>query len=119
MKFPSWRLGIMDLEGPFGWCQPNIPGVNTLLEIRKKLGNFETMKWGDILNSGSHQISLEDFFKEARDRLRDIGQDDIDELFSLRLSGKERLLGILDAEVLWILWWDPLHLSHPSLKKHT
>ena len=110
----------MDVEGPFGWCQPNIPGADILLAIRKKLSDFETMLWRDIRTSSNHHpIPVAKLCKEAQDRLKQIGQDDIDELFSFRLTGKERLFGILDAEVLWILWWDPLHLSHPSLKKHT
>ncbi|RKZ46349.1 MAG: hypothetical protein DRR00_24365, partial [Candidatus Parabeggiatoa sp. nov. 3] len=56
---------------------------------------------------------------EVLKRLAEIHQDDIDELFSLRLSGKERLWGILDNHILKILWWDANHDVWPSKKKHT
>jgi len=49
--------------------------------------------------------------------LAEIHQDDIDELFSLRLSSKECLWGILDNHILKILWWNMNHEVWPSKKE--
>lgn len=56
---------------------------------------------------------------QARKRLSQIGQGDLDELTSLSLTGTQRVWGIRDVGVLTVLWWDPDHLVCPSLKKHT
>ena len=42
-----------------------------------------------------------------------------DEVFSLRLSGKERIIGFLELGVLEILCYDPGHEFIQSSKKHT
>jgi len=101
---------------PFGWHE--IERVK-LDEIRNKLANFESMTWGEILGRNSHLIPVGDICKGARDRLEALKQDDIDELLSLRLSGKQRIWGILEEQALKLLWWDPEHLVCPSQKKHT
>jgi len=38
-----------------------------------------------------------------------------DALVSLRLSGKERVWGILQENALLLLWWDPGHEICPSI----
>jgi len=77
------------------------------------------MTWKDIICHGSHQCSKHRMSKDARDRLKEIRQDDIDELFSLRLTGKRRVWGIKVGRVLNFLWFDPKHLVCPSPKKNT
>ena len=118
-KYPVWRVSRLDENGPFGWREI---GGNKLLEIRKKLAHFEKMKWVEILVQSKHQnhsVSVDQICKDAQDRLRNIKQDDIDDLVSLRLSGKGRVWGIFEQGTLNLLWWDPDHLVCPSLKKHT
>ena len=39
------------------------------------------------------------------------------DMHSLRLSGQERVWGILDQGVLSVLWWDPDHAVCPSLRE--
>ena len=104
------------MDGPWGWSE--VGAKTLLLEIIPKLHFFETMTWADVeATTGSHFISVSDCNKDAGDRLKDIGQEDIDDLFSLRLSGKQRIWGIRDVVILRILWWDPKHLVCPSAKK--
>jgi hypothetical protein len=43
---PSWRFGLMDLNGPWGWLKIQLK--DTLVEIVEKLKNFESMTWGEI-----------------------------------------------------------------------
>lgn len=109
----------MELVDPFGWHR--LDG-STLLEIQKKLGHFETMTWFEILVKAKkqyHSVPVTDLTKAARDRLEEIGLDDVDRLISLRLSGQERVWGVLYDHVLSLIWWDPEHQICPSLKKHT
>ncbi len=115
---PVWRFSLLDWEGPWGWRDID---AEKWQEIIDKLGHFEMRTWADIKSDGNnHAVEIKNSPNpEALKRLAEIHQDDIEELFSLRLSGKERLWGILDGYILKILWWDPLHEVWPSTKKHT
>jgi len=80
------------------------------------------MTWNEILIRGgtqNHIVSVADLPAANQKRLREIGQSDIDELVSLRMSGRERIFGILNKASLRLLWWDPDHQAYPSRKKHT
>ena len=116
---PSWRLSLMELVDPFGWHRLDAEGLH---RVRHKLCDFESMTWGEILvraNTQHHFVEVGSLAKAARDRLEEIGQGDVDQLVSLRLSGRERIWGVLDGPVLELLWWDPRHRVCPSMKKHT
>ena len=106
----------MEFADPFGWHTLDAP---RLQYIREKLSFFETMTWEEILvkaKKQNHSVSVAGLCREAQARLNDIcrGNIDIDEVVSLRLTGKERVWGILDRGVLSLLWWDPDHAVCPS-----
>lgn len=116
---PAWRLGLIELVEPFGWHELKSEQVHY---VRTKLSFFESMTWSEILMKAkkqNHLVSVGDICKDARERLTAIKQDDIDELISLHLSGAERVWGILEHNVVKILWWDPNHQVCPSLLRHT
>lgn len=113
----SWHLGIIDREGPFGWSR--MLGDDFWTMISARLRSFETMTWATLRSTGSHPVGVDDIIAEARRRLEEIGQDDVDELYSLRLGGKPRIWGVRDRHILKVLWWDPEHQVCPSHKKHT
>lgn len=48
-----------------------------------------------------------------------VDNDDLDQLFSLRLTVRKRVWGIKEGNIFWILWWDPEHEVCKSHKKHT
>jgi hypothetical protein len=102
----------MEIVDPFGWHQ--IP-KDKLHEIRHKLGGFEGQTWGDIITrsrNNHHFMAVTKICGDAQARLNALHLDDTDALFSLRLSGAERVWGILDNGVLLVLWWDPFHLVY-------
>ncbi|QWR76740.1 hypothetical protein [Candidatus Magnetomonas plexicatena] len=113
-KMPVWRIGMIDFEGNWGWGK-----LNSMYDIKTilcKLKDFETMTWGEIEKKitrkgtpANHLISVDKICREARDRLREIKLDDYDNIYTLRFSGKERLWGFREAEILHILWWDNDH----------
>ena len=116
---PSWRVGLLEMAGPYGWEKL---APEKALEIRQKLSYFESMTWGEILDRSAkqnHRVRIGRLEKTAQDRLEEIHQGDVDELTSLRLSGRERIWGIQDYSVLKVLWWDPDHAVCPALLKHT
>lgn len=114
---PAWRVWRMEMCDPFGWHEID---ATTLLLIYERLKNFETMALGKIIGpTGSHMVPVYKLCKEARDRIQELRLDDIEELLSLRVTGVQRIWGILDSNIVTLLWWDPDHLVCPSLLKNT
>lgn len=113
---PVWRFRRLDWDGPFACTRL---GREDLARVVQKLAGFETMTWPEIERAGSHFIPVRDLASDARKRLEQIRNDDVDALFSLRIAGAERVFGIRDRWLLYLLWWDPDHAVCPSTLKHT
>lgn len=116
---PSWRIAKMEFCDPYGWHSLD---AAMLSEIREKLKNFETMTWAQILIANkkhNHSVSVADLEAPARKQLIDSGQTNIEQVVSLRLTGTQRVWGVLDRGVLHLLWWDPNHQICPAIPKHT
>jgi hypothetical protein len=116
---PAWRISKIEMVDPFGWHNLNAQEIKN---IQTKLSEFESMIWNEISVQGKkqhHSVTIDQLSKEAQTRLEEKNIVDIDELFSLRLSGKQRVWGILEQGILNLLWWDPNHQVCPSNKKHT
>lgn len=114
-----WAFSCMDCEGDFGWNKATLDGLK---EIRNVLCNLETMTWNEIFLEAKkqhHSCDVNGLSPIARKRLIEINRDDQDKLWSIRLSGKKRLWGILDRGVFYILWWDSTHQVYPSKLKNT
>ena len=85
--------------------------------IFPKLRDFESMTWAEILRASggrssgnnNHPVKTALLSQSAKSRLADLQQDDAEELFSLRLSGTERIYGIRDRRALKLLWYDRYH----------
>ena len=105
----------MELVDPFGWHEIDSEKIRV---VREKLGHFETMTWNEILIAGkkrNHTVLVDRLCAQARKRIREV-QPDQEELVSLRLTGPERVWGILSEGVLTVLWWDPRHQVCPVLE---
>ncbi len=80
------------------------------------------MTWGEVTSgsggrtagTNSHAVPVQNLARKARKRLVEIKQDDLDELFSLRIGGRKRVFGIRDDPTFHILWYDPHHEVYPS-----
>ncbi len=105
----------MDQGGTWG-CR-SIPSRVWWDEILPKLQDFESMTWAEIMRaaggrargSNHHSVEVENLTRQAKTRLAEIGQDDVPELFSLRLDATKRIYGIRDRQALKLLWYDPHH----------
>lgn len=47
--------------------------------------------------------------KPARDRLKEIEFDDVEELMSFRIAGAHRVWCVQSGHIMRVLWWDPNH----------
>lgn len=121
---PAWSFSVADEKGseklPAGsdchkWCG----------EILPKLKNFESMTWAEIKSqtysgkrgrrkTSNHYVDTDKLPRDAKRRLRELKQNDLEQLFSLRLKGKVRLYGIIEGRIMKILWYDPEHRLYPS-----
>ncbi len=78
------------------------------------------MTWAEIMRTKTTSfVPVDQFYPEAKRRLKEIKMYDTDELLHMGLSGKERIWGVKIGRVFQILWWDPNHTVCPSYKKHT
>ena len=113
-----WSFVLLEEDGPFGWhrCISHEKYLEILVK-KKHLGSMTY--WADIEKTGSYAIPCNKLCKEAQDRLKEIKLDDIDELFSVRIQGKNRIFCIRDGNCLKVLWWDPDHQVCPSHLKYT
>jgi hypothetical protein len=117
-RLASWHLSRIDFEGPWGCGFLTRDVIRA--QIHPKIRSFEGMTWGEIKTSDlGHSVPCQHCCAEARKRLRELEADDVDELFRLRLTGKQRIWGIMDRGVLNLLWWDPSHTVCPSEPRHT
>ena len=97
---------------------------NFLSNIFSKLVSYEGLTWAEIQSaSGGKSSGTNNHFEyicemipEARKRADSLKLD-CDQLFSLRLTGQERLYGILLGGVFNIIWYDANHEIYPSKKK--
>ena len=113
----SFRFGRIDHDGP--WPFHGIEGT-AHKRVLQKLGHIGASTFEELSGpSGNKAIPIEHLCSDAQNRLRDLGLDDYDEVWEMRIGGKERVWGLRDASLMLLLWWDPEHEVCPSEKKHT
>lgn len=115
-KIIVFRFAIMDLSGPWGWDKCSSSYL--LNNIYRLLKDFETKTFQEM-GTIHHSVAIDSIIPDAQRRLKELKQDDIEELFSLKISKLERLWGKRDRNYFDILWWDPKHEICPSNKKNT
>ena len=114
----AWGFQLLDQGGCWG---VKAMSQDWEMEILPKLRQFESMTWQEILSASggkakgnnSHSVEVNKLSKDTRKRLEEINLDDVDSLFSLRLTGKKRLYGIRDGRVLKLIWYDRDHKIYP------
>ena len=84
-------------------------------KVLKRLGEFEGMTFEELKAQKCHDLATESVSSVALRRLEKITLDDAaDMLYSLRIDGKRRIIGIRHLGVVHNLWWDPEHEVSPS-----
>lgn len=109
-----------------GWKQ-DCDSIQFFAEhIITKLKDFETMTWQEILDASGgkscgngnnhHDIPANQLPKNEKiEFIKKKYMEDYEKVFSLRLTGKMRLIGIVDdINIFYILWFDRHHTIFPS-----
>lgn len=109
-----------------GWqCFDNSVFIEKVLH---KLEDFATQKWQDVKSSSggksighgtnNHFVTGTELSKAYKDRFEELGyMERYEKVFSLRLQGKHRLIGVVeDTGVFYILWFDENHEALPMKK---
>ncbi|MFI0426702.1 MAG: hypothetical protein ACH34V_07080 [Flavobacterium sp.] len=96
-------------------------------ELFPKLKDLESLKWHELEiqtygkhgKSKHHWVSTNQIIKEAKERLIELKLDDYTEIFSIRLTGTNRIWGIRNYNYFQLLWFDFDHEICPSSKRYT
>lgn len=113
---PDFRTSKMDIDSKWGWDRFD---SKLLKDFLNQLFECQKLTWQELNGKGSHLVNITQIIPEAKKRLDLLQLDDWEELYSLRIGGKQRIWGLKEGGILWILWWDPNHEICPSNKKHT
>lgn len=113
-KSPVWSFRLLD-NNYMKWGFVHTKDIN--LTIISKLQEYEGMTWGEVIKAtggrshgnNNHFENVSDLIPEARQRWKDLKLEEYDRVFSLRLTGEQRLYGILDNGTFKIIWFDQKH----------
>lgn len=114
---PAWQFSNRDLSHPqWGWN--SLSAEDFISALNQHLCKLETMTWDEILKASGgrgqgngnnhHNIEVSEICRAAQQRLLELNID-VDQLFSLRLTGAWRLWGIKEGQILRFLWSDKNH----------
>lgn len=108
----SWHFRYVDYGGPYGWDACEISHLKET--IMDRVRSFETMTWRELRSRDLlHTHPLANVSLDAKRRLAEIEQDDVEALVSLRVEKRRRIWGIQDRLYFRVLWWDPEHRVYP------
>ena len=108
----SWGFARIDWNGPWSMTTAVLENL-----VKNFFPSVESMTWAEISRASGgrrtgnnhHSIEVKKLSKAAKLRLEEIHQDDVDCIFSLRVSAVVRIYGIRDGRQFQILWYDPCH----------
>lgn len=110
----AWRINKIQLVDPYGWHKLTFKEIS---DIREKLSDFETMTWNEIFvvaKKRNHPIRVDQLRCEHARRWMKVHMSDQPLLWTLRLTGPERVWGIFSEGAYQIIFWDPNHLIYPT-----
>lgn len=111
---PSWRFGRFDADCEEWGMSALTNNISTVLDCLKSYENctwqqIKTMTHDKSGKTKNHPVDLDKLTKQARKRLNQIYNDDIENVCSLRHNNLFRVIGILQANIMYILWIDSKH----------
>ena len=108
-RYLAWRFSRNDQDGTFSWSQIT---ENDRRAVWKRLGEFEKMTLAEIRDTGSHHR-----VPVSRRNDGELQLDDLDEIWSFRVTGERRFWCVKRENIYELLWWDPEHRVYPVSKK--
>lgn len=117
---PKWSFAKCDMQHEKWGISRNAEYLGDMLARFKE---WERGTWGEILtatagrrhNTQSHPMPVEILDKEAARRLTELNLDSYDVLYSLTVTGRQRVWGIMIEETgtFQLLWYDSRHEVYP------
>ena len=102
--------GLVDETGTGNPIASRRPGTaEELAEILSKLPSFEELDYNTGVLDYRSIVPVERLSDSARQRLRQLRRDDIDQIFAWHVNGPSRLVCIEYEAMMCVLWWDPNH----------
>lgn len=123
----SWQFARLDHHHDrWGWSRLQATECWELFTTGQ-LFHIESMTWQELKRAAGgrangtnhHKIPVGELSMDAQRRLAELSLDDQDDVFSLRLTGKIRVIGFQAGSAFRVLWYDPEHEVCVSAKKHT
>ncbi len=105
---------MLDKEGDWGW-----EAVKSKVfwgKIKNCIKHYEGMTWTNYIGEyNNHPIAMSKVSDKAKHRLNKIDKMQFGELYQMRVGKKERVWGVKQGEVFYVLWWDPEHTVYPYM----
>ena len=115
-----WVFDSVDVDGVFAFDTSRGDMDGTF--ILEKIIQFSRRTWGEIRkdthdksNKSQHHFLSEDgLSQDAKDRIARLKlAEKTDQIYSIRLSNKIRIIGLRDGAYFIVKWYDPLHRFYP------
>ena len=118
-----WIFDSVDNDGDFRFA----PGKEHSEQVLDKIVHYSKRKWSEIKSEGHgaegkskhHYLDFDSLSPAAKKRVDALclNEDDKESIFSMRLEGKIRIIGLRDGEKFIVKWFDPNHGFCPSTKR--
>jgi hypothetical protein len=112
----AWRISKIQLIEPYGW---HVLDATSVAEMKQKLGSLERNTWRDVFvrdARNNHSIRTDQLKCPIARKWMAEYMPDQPLLWTIRVSGKERIWGIISEGAYQIVFWDPDHLIWPIPK---
>lgn len=112
----AWRIGKIQLVEPYSW---HVLDANDVARMRAKLGSLERSTWKDVFvhdARNNHSIRSDQLKCPVARKWMADHMADQPLLWTIRVSAKERIWGIVSEGAYQIVFWDPDHLIWPVPK---
>lgn len=122
---PAWMFDKIDRNGKFAFDINRNDFEHR--EFLEKMISYATMTWAQLRRqthddgkSKHHYLDADKLSKAAQERLADMHlEENSDQVYSIALKNKLRIVGLRDKDKFHVLWYDPEHDVYPPTKKHT
>lgn len=120
---PAWMFDKIDRNGKFAFDINRADFEHR--EFLDKMISYATMTWGQLRQqthddgkSKHHYLDADKISRTAQERLAAMHlEENSDQVYSIALKNKLRIVGLRDKDKFHVLWYDPEHDVYPSTKK--
>ena len=106
----TFSFANIDRDGQFAFDPSKIDAC----ELLETLIELSTMKWSELNKSKGktrhHPLEVSSLSAAAKERIKYRRlEEDVDALFSFRINGRKRLIGLRYGATFHVIWYDAKH----------